>query len=454
MRKFKIRNKEVKVASSGEVDAIETDFSPVGSGEGYIAETFDSGFECSHDTYNGIYCASDGNIYYVLCSINKDEGGKMYCFEPSSKEISLCGDLTEMCGEKELQAIPQGKSHVTFIESNGKLFFGTHIGYYDLVNGMDKMGSPPEGYKPYPGGHILSYDLKSKSFIDYGIAPEKEGIVTMNMDPLRNIVYGITWPSGYFFRLNLNTGEMENLGSISKGGENGIGNSFRVLCRSITINPNDGTAYFSTSEGHIFKCGSNADKIELMAEEALKKDYFGQYDPAEPGHMAYHWRQVFWYEPSRLFYGVHGNSGYLFTFNPANAVIELVHRLTSVPSRKSGMFDQFSYGYLGFALGLDMQTIYYLTGAPVFESGKRVHGKRTTGKGEAKGIEQLHLVTFNIDSGTYRDHGPIRFKNGESPLYVNSIAIGLDGTIYFLGRITEKGITRTDLIRIRYLLGN
>jgi hypothetical protein len=28
------------------------------------------------------------------------------------------------------------------------------------------------------------------------------------------------------------------------------------------------------------------------------------------------------------------------------------------------MFDEFSYGYLGFTLGPDEQTIYYLTGGP------------------------------------------------------------------------------------------
>lgn len=454
MSKFEIQNKKFKVNSMAAVESLEHDFPFTRCGEGYIAETFNSGFELSHDTYNGIYRASDGNIYYILCSTDRDEGGKMYCFEPSSKKISLCGDLTEICGEKGLMTIPQGKSHVTFIESGDKLFFGTHIGYYDVVDGMDMFGAPPRGYKPYPGGHILSYDLRTKLFIDYGIVPESEGVLTMNMDVRRGIIYGITWPTGFFFSYDINKREMKNFGAVSQGGENDTGNIFRVLCRSIGINPNDGAAYFSASEGHIFKCIPNADKLELVGKESLMRDYFGQYDPATPGHMAYHWRQILWHDPSQLFYGVHGNSGYLFSFDPNSLNIEVVERITSVPSRRTGMFDQFSYGYLGFALGLDMQTVYYLTGAPAFENGKRVTGKSATGKGEAKGIENLHLVTFNIQSGSYRDHGPITFENGQSPLYVNSITIGLNGTIYFLGRITENGATRTDLIRIRYLLEN
>jgi hypothetical protein len=112
------------------------------------------------------------------------------------------------------------------------------------------------------------------------------------------------------------------------------------------------------------------------------------------------------------------------------------------------MFDQFSYGYLGFALGPDGRTIYYLTGAPVYVDGRRVRGKDSTAKGEARGTENLHLVTWDIPTGTYTDHGAVFYPNGDRPSYVNSIAIGHDGTVYTLARITEGGHTRTDLVAI------
>jgi hypothetical protein len=112
------------------------------------------------------------------------------------------------------------------------------------------------------------------------------------------------------------------------------------------------------------------------------------------------------------------------------------------------MFDLFSYGYLGLLLGHDQRTVYYLTGSPLFINGKRVAGKANTAKGEAKGLENLHLVTYDILTYHYQDHGPVCFKDGSAPLYVNSIAVGRDGHIYFLGRITENNKTRTDLISI------
>jgi hypothetical protein len=149
-----------------------------------------------------------------------------------------------------------------------------------------------------------------------------------------------------------------------------------------------------------------------------------------------------------MIYGVHGNSGYLFRFDPRAERIEVLDRITSLPSQRTGMFDQFSYGYLGFTLGPDGRTLHYLTGGPVFVDGKRLAGKSKTAMGESKGIENLHLITYDIPSGAYVDHGPIFFADGKRPAYVNSIAVGQDGTVYALSRVTRGNATRTDLISI------
>jgi hypothetical protein len=112
------------------------------------------------------------------------------------------------------------------------------------------------------------------------------------------------------------------------------------------------------------------------------------------------------------------------------------------------MFDQFSYGYLGFQLGPDGHTMYYLTGGPIYENGQRVKGLDEIAKGGAKGLENLHLVTFHIPTRTYRDHGPIFYADGCRPTYVNSLAVGADGTVYFLGRFMQEGKEIQDLVRV------
>ncbi|MDP3469929.1 MAG: hypothetical protein Q8S11_16420 [Daejeonella sp.] len=414
------------------------------------AKTYNSGFQEAHDTYNALTAASDGKIYYVLSSDQIHVGGKLYLYDPETDKTELLGDLTEICGEKDQMFIPQGKSHARFFEMNGKLYFSTHVGYYELIDGMDRLPvNPPAGYKLYPGGQILSYDLQSRVFENLALVPNGEGMVSMTMDRERGQIFGISWPKGNFIHYDIDNNRLKDLGQISGNGEGGVaGEDFRSLCRSLVVDPSDGTVYFSTSEGDIFSYNPEVGQIIKLENVNLRLDYFGKYDPTRPGSMGYNWRKIFWYKPEGVAYGVHGNSGYLFRFDPKKSKIELVRRITSEPSAKSGMFDQFSYGYLGFQLGPDGKTIYYLTGGPVYSNGKRVTGQSEIAKGAAKALENLHLITYNIPEGKYQDHGPVFYPNGDRPLYVNSIAVGKDGEVYALARITENGSTRTDLIKV------
>ena len=415
-----------------------------------IAQHYYSGFPLAHDTYNTITAASDGRIYYCLSSQSIDTGGQYYVYDPKSDEIEHLGDITKICGESGTKAIPQGKSHSNFYESKGKLYISTHAGYYEMIDGMEMMvKNPPEGHSLYPGGHILSYDLTTGEFEDLAIAPDGEAIVTMTMDTLRGHIYAISWPYGYFLHYDVENDVLKNLGKISANGEAGKpGEDYRVLCRSMVVDPREGTVYFSTSEGDILFYNSKWDSIKKLEGIDLRLDYFGEYDPAHPGSMQYNWRRIVWYPGENVAYGVHGNSGYLFRFDPKAPKIEIVERITSEPSQKSGMFDQFSYGYLGFDLGPDKETLYYLTGGPIYIDGKRVKGVDEIAMGAAKGLENLHLITYHIPTNDYIDHGPIFYADGSRPTYVNSIAIGKDGTVYTLARFEHEEKVIEDLIKI------
>jgi len=420
------------------------------NGQTLMAERYYSGFELAHDSYNTVTAASDGRIYYVLSSQLYDTGGQIYVYDPETDQTEFLADLTEICGEKGKKTIVQGKSHADFYEMDGKLYFSTHVGFYEMISGMECLPeNPPAGFGLYPGGHILSYELATGKFEDLAIAPDGEGIITMTMDRERGHIYGITWPKGYFIHYDTGRDKLKNLGQVSASGEAGIpGDDYRVLCRSIFVDPGDGSVYYSTSEGDIFIYDLHSQTINKLDGVDLRLDYFGKYDPTRPGSMGYNWRSIFWYPPEEVAYGVHGNSGYLFRFDPREPKIEIVERITSEPSRKSGMYDQFSYGYLGFKLGQDGKTIYYLTGGPIYIDGQRVKGKEEIAMGAARGLENLHLVTFNIPDRVYTDHGSIFYKDGSRPTYVNSIAIGPGGNVYTLARFEHNGKIIEDLVRI------
>ena len=412
-----------------------------------VAKHYYSGFADAHDTYNAISAAGDGKIYYVLSSDKHDVGGQFYVYDPKTDQTKFIADLSEAVGEKK--CIAQGKSHVEFLEHNGKLYFATHVGFYEMIDGAECLPvNAPAGYKLYQGGHFVSYDMKTGKVESLALAPHGEGILTMTMDKQRGHLYGITWPKGYLLHYDLNTKQLKDLGLVNAQGEGGvIGKDYRVICRSMVVDPRDGNVYYSTAEGDIFFYRPGLAAPEKLVDVDLRIDYFGSYDVTGAGSMGYNWRKIFWYEPENVAYGVHGNSGYLFRFDPKAKKIEIVERITSEPSRKNGMFDLFSYGYLGYMLGKD-NTIFYLTGGPIYKDGKRVKGVDKIAMGAARGLENLHLVTFHIPTRKYKDYGPVFYESGDLPTYVNSIAQDKAGNIYTLARFMHDGREIEDLVKI------
>ena len=157
-----------------------------------IAKTIFSGFEDAHETYNAISEASDGNIYYVLCSGRHDVGAQLYRYNPVADKTEFLADLSDALGEKELKYISQGKSHTEFFELDKKLYFATHVGYYEMIDGAQQLPvNAPEGYKLYPGGHFLYFDMETNEIVDLAIVPDKGGVLTMTMDKERGHLYGI-----------------------------------------------------------------------------------------------------------------------------------------------------------------------------------------------------------------------------------------------------------------------
>ena len=414
------------------------------------ARGFDSGFELSNGTFNGMIAASDGKIYYVLCSGSIDTGAQMYSYDPATNKIEHLGDLTEASGEKGLKSIPQGKSHVNFVESDGKLYFATHVDWYSVQSGLELMAPPPPGYKPYPGGHFLSYDLASGKFENLAKAPPGQGIIAMNMDTKRRRLYGLLWPSGYFLRYDLKSGDLKAISPPSRDGEND--HSVRVLCRALVIDPADGSVYFSNADGDILRYRYDRDTIEKVLGDNLRKDYFGTFNPAMGQSMGYGWRQAVWYAPENVIYAIHGRSGYLFRFDPRAERVDLLRRIASEPSMRSGMYDDFHFGYLSFALGPDGHTLYYLTEGRIEENGKPVvvyERPRGAPPGSpSESVEDLHLITYDIPSAKYTDHGAVFFGDGGRPGLVNSIALGKDGSVYCVTNIPGHDRQHIDLVRI------
>jgi hypothetical protein len=384
------------------------------------------------ESYNGIGESDDGTLYYAIDSRVYNIPGQMYSLSPKTGQITHIADLNTATGQGNIKSVAQGKVHVDFMEYQDKLYFSTHLGYYNESGGIERRAAAPDAYEPYPGGHFVSYDLRTKQFRSLALAPHGEGIIAFNMDGKRGRLYGLTWPSGDFLRFDLYTHQLRDFGSFFNNGEAGkIGSTYRAICRRIVLDPDNGNVYWTTGDGAIHEYLSNSDAVGTVPGVNLRKDYFGQFDPSKYG-MAYNWRAAVWDPNDHAVYGINGASGYLFRFDPVTRTVRVLRRLTSLSSQATGMFGKTPYGYLGLALDAHTDTLYYLTGSPL-----------PPGSGSRDGS---HLITYDIPTDRYVDHGEIMLDNGEPAGDEQAIAIGHDGTIYTLTQIHRDGRLVMDLI--------
>ena len=421
-------------------------------GNQLYAHVFDSKFTQAHDTYNGIGISttSGGDIFYVLSSEDPGVSAKVYKYSVASSCVEPVCCLGEACDDPK-DLVAQGKSHVPFVEDpkTGHLWFASHVGYYNYTDGMETLPKiVPDGLGEYPGGCVLSLDPKTCETKVHYRDGDGEGILAFARDVERGISYALTWPCGYFTVVDASgSSKLDYKGRGNGEAVHPRTGEYRCICRALIVEPSTGAVFWTNAEGDVLVYRGSGVEVALSGEEGMRRDYFGTYDYKSPGTMAYNWRQVVLYQSKIV--GVHGNSGYLFQLDPLKLHLEIIDRITSLPSKRCGFYDQFSYGYLGFAVGRQQyrHTVFYLTGAPLYDStGLRLRGKESTSKGESKGEEELRLVTYDLQRGLYTDHGRIVFANRLGwPKYVNSLVVGNDGHIYALSRL-PSGLT--DLIRI------
>jgi len=311
---------------------------------------------------------SDGKIYYVLSSQTIDTGAQIYSFDPARKDRHL-GDLTEVCGEKGLKAIPQNKSHVRFWEANGKLYFASHIGYYAIKNGMEAMGVPPAGYKPYPGGHFLAYDMATGKFETWPSLPRRgdhchdhgsRARTTLRFD----LAYGLLDP------LRSAHEGIKDLGCIRPWRKR----SGTAIPHPLPLPGGRSTrwvVYFTTADGFILRYRYDRMRWKRSWERTCTRITSACMTRRLREAWGTTGGKVAWYPSENMVYGVHGNSGYLFRFDPRIPRVEVLDRITSLPSQRSGCMMSSVMGTWIYPRP-DGKTLYYLTGGPIYRGGKRV----------------------------------------------------------------------------------
>jgi hypothetical protein len=284
------------------------------------------------------------------------------------------------------------------VAANGDVYIGGSIG-------VDNNG---EGYCGYAGGRLLRYrpsptDEEKPIRIeaecpveDLGVPVAGDGIYTLAIDRERNVIYGLTYPTGRFFSYSIANGKFAVHGGVA---ERSIpGEKFekdRDIGRALTLDA-DGRVYGSGDRGAIFRFNPETGKLDWLRLTA----------PTVPGRESYN-RVDCWAARSNGFLYGGTSDGYLFRLDPKSLELE--------------------------NLGKPLNQ-YRIRGLAVARNGKLY------GVGGSDD-EMARLFSYDPAHGSYQMLGMVDVNR--RPYYswqayvIDAVAIGLDGTLY-LGQSERK----------------
>jgi hypothetical protein len=284
------------------------------------------------------------------------------------------------------------------VAANGDVYIGAS-------NGVDNNG---QGYSGYAGGSLLRFRprpadeekpirIEAECTVeDLGIPVAGDGIYTLAIDRERNVIYGLTYPTGRFFSYSIANGKFAVHGGVA---ERSIpGEKFekdRNIGRALAVD-RDGKAYGSGDRGVIFRFNPETGKLEWLRLTA----------PTVPGREPYN-RVDCWAGGSKEFLYGGTSDGYLFRLDPKSLELE--------------------------NLGKPLNQ-YRMRGLAIARNGKLY------GVGGSDD-EMARLFSYDPAHSAYQILGMVDVNH--RPYYswqayvIDAVAIGLDGTLY-LGQSERK----------------
>lgn len=277
------------------------------------------------------------------------------------------------------------------IAANGDVYIGGSIA-------VDNGGT---GYDAYSGGHLLRYrppaDQARRPIQvnagceteDLGLVAAHEGIYSLAIDSAQTFLYGLTYPSGNFFRYQIGNGKVTLLGKVAERRVHGEKfENDRLIGRAIAVDQK-GNVFTSGEDGALFRYHPGDPAIEKLAITI----------PGEPGREGYNRIEVWRSDPSGLLYGG-TTDGYLVRFNP----------------------DSLTFENLGKPLNQ-----YRISGLIITKDNK-IYGVG----GDAD--DMARLFSYDPNSGAYRVLGFVDVNR--RPYYawqayrIDAMCAGADGTVY------------------------
>lgn len=145
----------------------------------------------------------------------------------------------------------------------------------------------------YEGGHLFSFDPKTKEFTDLGIISKGNGINCLAVDINHGLIYCVTYPEGKLFSFNWKTKQKKDFGMVMRPWRvKDLGKvSWRGVPKVLMLD-DAGTLYFSTyydegakadDQGDPFNSGLIGGRILRLAYGDDKPVFTGAVVPTQKG---------------------------------------------------------------------------------------------------------------------------------------------------------------------------
>ncbi len=357
--------------------------------------------------WEGIITANNGDVWFSVSSHSDTEHAQLFRYDVSEDQVNHVADIGQATGEKLTGHAPQDKIHGQMFQKGKFIYTGTVEGH--RVEG-----------KKYPGGYWLKINVNTGEVINMGQSSTNGGLLCVDYDPWRHLLYGMANRTGELVRFNPETQQEEEIGvpwkpyieSWKKSDD--PDKPDRIWPRNLTVMvAPDGNVY-GARKPHATFWQYNPDTgdikdidVGMPTPEAVKKGKEGAAEDWE--NSAIHMTR--WNKKDQCFYFIRSFDEMLMRFHPPkNGTSGRVEKVQDM-----GVIDGTNrYGNrpASTTLVIHDRMVYYTPGT------------RWGG--------HTHFQSYNLDTGKFKDYGPIVVEDGRMVNECHSLTAGKNGKLYLV----------------------
>lgn len=210
-----------------------------------------------------MFVTKNGRCFFSVCAeLFVSESAGLYEYVYETNEIKCCFELDQaVCYEKD--AIMPSKIHTSMSEMNdGRIIMTTHT---TSQSRKHPYWYPEPFYnhvfEGYQGSNILIYDPETNRLENRGVPIAHETIYGGTYDPKHNAFYFTGYLRGHLYRYDIDSGKVTDYGKVTEFG------SFRLF-RS----KHDGNIYSASRSGYFYRINTDTQEIEEL-KIFFEKDY-------------------------------------------------------------------------------------------------------------------------------------------------------------------------------------